>query len=154
MDAQYNHLLLGLDLDNRRPPSLLDHLHRHPRDRQILDARLVLHPGLDRRILPPLRHPRQPLPLLQALPDVPLSLPDDLLLTVPNRDVGVVKARDIALDEEEVEARVDADDGEVLDGGACCAHVAGHFLAREDSSGVLEGRVSAKETAKVERVRT
>lgn len=130
--------LLHLGFNHRRPPSLLDHLHRHPRHRQILHTLHLGGPLLDGCILLPLRNTRQPLPLLETLPDVPLRGPDDLFLTVPDGDVGVVEARDVAFEEDEVEGSVDSDDGEVLDGRAGCAHVSGHFLAGEDSTGVLE----------------
>ena len=62
---------------------------------------------------------------------------DDALLGIADEDVGIVSARDASAHEDEVELRVDADDGQVLGRGALAAQTSGHLLTGPDTTGVL-----------------
>ena len=59
------------------------------------------------------------------------------LLCISNEDVGIVDARDTALNVDEVQCSVDSDDSEVL----CCSsdttHTTSHFLTWPDTTRIL-----------------
>lgn len=63
---------------------------------------------------------------------------DHLLFGVADHDLSVVETRNTASNKDQVKARVDTDDGEVLGRDALTAHMTRHFLSGPHSAWILE----------------
>lgn len=79
----------------------------------------------------------QPLFFRLTLLQSQLSLALNKLFTVLNIEERVVRAGDTASDVKKVEDVIDTVDEKVLGGTGIISHVSGHFLTRNNSSGVL-----------------
>ena len=80
----------------------------------------------------------QPFPLLLSLSHRLHPGPSHLFLAIVDLDICIVEAGNAALDEDQVEGGIDADDGQVLHGRSGRTHMTRHLLSRDDSTGVLK----------------